>query len=155
MGCGKKSFKLLWRCHQLLSGILAKGHLPWVSHQLLMIRVIRLCTDLLAFALHLRKTSSRRPNEGAVRPVIASNRVPYLKMRSVGSHSTSGRKGCKWDVHFYVYFQYIHLFHSVDKGSCSDLSSPWQLRDWTLKLYYGVWSLVMWLNDHWTLSTVK
>ena len=27
----------------------------------------------------------------AVRPVIASNGVPYLQMRSVGSHSTSGR----------------------------------------------------------------
>jgi hypothetical protein len=25
-----------------------------------------------------------------VRPVIASNGIPYLQMRSVGSHSTSG-----------------------------------------------------------------
>ena len=24
----KKSYKLMWRCHQLLSGFLAKGHLP-------------------------------------------------------------------------------------------------------------------------------
>ena len=39
----KKSFKLVWRCHQLLSGFLAKGHLPRVSRQSrwsLMIRVI-------------------------------------------------------------------------------------------------------------------
>ena len=28
----------------------------------------------------------------AVRPVIASKAVPYLQMRSVGSHSTSGRE---------------------------------------------------------------
>ena len=28
----------------------------------------------------------------AVRSVIASNGVPYLQMRSLGSHSTSGRK---------------------------------------------------------------
>jgi hypothetical protein len=28
----------------------------------------------------------------AVRPVITSNGVPYLQMRSVGSHSTSGRE---------------------------------------------------------------
>ena len=33
MGCGQKSFKLVWRCHQLLSGFLAKGHLPRVSRQ--------------------------------------------------------------------------------------------------------------------------
>ena len=45
MGCGqnllsmepwaaaKKSFKLVWRCHQLLSGFLAKGHLPRVSRR--------------------------------------------------------------------------------------------------------------------------
>ena len=28
----------------------------------------------------------------AVRPVIAANGVPYLQMRSIGSHSTSGRE---------------------------------------------------------------
>jgi hypothetical protein len=28
--------------------------------------------------------------KGAVRPVIASNGVPFLQMRSVGSHTTSG-----------------------------------------------------------------
>ena len=28
----------------------------------------------------------------AARPVIASNGVPYLLIRSVGSHSTSGRR---------------------------------------------------------------
>ena len=35
----------------------------------------------------------RRPcDEGAVRPFIASNGVPFLQMGSVGSHSTSGRE---------------------------------------------------------------
>ena len=51
---------LVWRCQRFL----AKGHLPRVSRQSrrsLMIRVImkwswELCTDLLAFALQLRKT---------------------------------------------------------------------------------------------------
>ena len=33
MGCGQKSFKLVWRCHQLLSGFLVKGHLSRVSRQ--------------------------------------------------------------------------------------------------------------------------
>ena len=34
MGCGQKIFQLVWRCHQLLSGFIAKGHLPEcrVSH---------------------------------------------------------------------------------------------------------------------------
>ena len=52
----KKTFELVWRCHHLLSGFLAKGHLPWVSCQSrrsLMIRAIMKlsrgqCTDLLA-----------------------------------------------------------------------------------------------------------
>ena len=32
----RKRFKLVWRCHQLLSRFLAKGHLPRVSRQLLL-----------------------------------------------------------------------------------------------------------------------
>ena len=63
-GLRKKKLQLVWRCHQLLSGFLAKGHLPRVSRQSgrsLMIRVIMkwswgLCTDLLAFALQPKKT---------------------------------------------------------------------------------------------------
>ena len=90
-----------------LSRSLAKGRLPRVSRQscwLVMIRVIMkwswgLCTDLLAFALQLRKTrktSARRPSdEGSVQPVIASNRVPFLQMRSVGSQSMPGRENLK------------------------------------------------------------
>ena len=68
-----------------------------------------LCTDLLAFAKQQRKTpeiSARRPSdEGAVRPVIASNGVPFLQMRLVGPHSTSGKEkegnkeGYGWTVH--------------------------------------------------------
>ena len=33
-----------------------------------------------------------KSDEGTVRPVIASNGVPFIKIRSVGSHSTSGRE---------------------------------------------------------------
>ena len=88
-GLRQKSFKLMWRCHQLLSGFLAKGHLPRVtrqSRQSLMIRVIMklswgLCTDLVTFALQLRKTPEtsawRAFDEGAVRPVIASTGGPF------------------------------------------------------------------------------
>ena len=101
----KKSFKLAWRCHQLLSGFLATGHLSEVSHQShrsLMIREIMkwfrgLWTYLLAFTLQLRKipenSSRRQSDEGTVRPIIASNVVPYQQMKAVGSHCTSGSKG--------------------------------------------------------------
>ena len=40
MGWGKKSFKVVWRCHQVPCGFLAKGYLPRVSYRSLMIRVI-------------------------------------------------------------------------------------------------------------------
>ena len=36
------------------------------------------------------KTSARRPSD--VQTIIASNGVPFLQMRSVASHSTSGRE---------------------------------------------------------------
>ena len=40
-----------------------------------------------------QKTSARIPSdEEAVRPVIAWNGIPFLQMRSVASHSTSGRE---------------------------------------------------------------
>jgi hypothetical protein len=54
-----------------------------------------LCTNLLAFTLLLSTTPEnviRKPSMKAVQPVIASNRVPYLQMRLVGSHGISGRE---------------------------------------------------------------
>ena len=35
MGCGQKSFKLVWRCYQFLSGFLAKGHLPLLGFNII------------------------------------------------------------------------------------------------------------------------
>ena len=65
MGCGQKNFKLVWRCHQLLSRFLAKRQfVPSVAsvtsvtnnNKVIMKWSRGLCTDLLAFALRLRKT---------------------------------------------------------------------------------------------------
>ena len=85
MGCSQKSFKLVWRCHQLLSGFLAKGHLSRVSCQSRFLandkgdyEIRGLCTDFLSFALQLWKISSWRSSMKAVRPFIASNGIPCL-----------------------------------------------------------------------------
>ena len=56
----KKSFKLVWRCHQLLSGFLTKDHLPRVSHQLANDKddneiIPGLCTNFLEFTLQPRE----------------------------------------------------------------------------------------------------
>ena len=67
----KENFKLVWQCQQLLSGFLANGYLSQVSGRLLSVIMTwyrELCTDLLAFTLHLRntrKTSIRRPSVGS------------------------------------------------------------------------------------------
>ena len=104
MACGQKTFKLLWRYHQLLPGFLTNGHLPAcrVSHACqLMIEWWWYDTgDCAQVSSHLpyrwgklRETSSRRSLIKAVRPVIASNGVPSLQTRSVGSHSSQkGRR---------------------------------------------------------------
>ena len=111
------------RCQQLLSGFLAKGHLPLVSRQSrrsLMISVImKWSWGCAQISWHLpyswgkpQKTSTRRPSdEGAVRPVIASNGLPFLQMRSVGSHSTSGREkeGKKERVGYIITIMFFHV----------------------------------------------
>ena len=64
MKCGQKTLMLVWGCHQLLSEFLAKGHLPRVSRQSRLSAnvkgdnelILGLDTDLLEFALRLRKT---------------------------------------------------------------------------------------------------
>ena len=79
---------------------IAKGHLPRVSCQShlsvndrIILRWYRgLCTDLLAFALQLRKISAKKPSIKSVRTAITSNGIPSLQIRSVIYHSTSGRE---------------------------------------------------------------
>ena len=97
----KKNFQLVWLCHQLLSGFLAKGHLLRMSHQSrrsLMIRVILGAVHRSPGICLTAEENPRKPQlgdrlmKGAVRPVIASNEVPFVQMRSVRSHSTPGKE---------------------------------------------------------------
>ena len=69
--------------------------------------ILGLCTDLLAFALCLRKIPENLSrtlfDEEAVQPVITTNGASYLQMRSVELHSTSGKekegkKEIIWDL---------------------------------------------------------
>ena len=61
MDCGQKSFKLVWRCHKLLSRFLANGlflqcHVSHVCQLMSDNDIIwGLCTGYLAFALKPRK----------------------------------------------------------------------------------------------------
>jgi hypothetical protein len=83
----EKNLKLPWRCHQLLPGHLVKDPLPRVI-------IMGLAIDLLALAYIRAKlqASGRRQSIKTMRLVIASNGVPYLQVRSVGSHSVPGRE---------------------------------------------------------------
>ena len=89
---------ILWRCHKLLSGFLAKGQLPRVSRQS-MARVImalfwELCTDLLAFAFWLRKSPENLSQE-----IILSTRwfvaTHYITQMATG-HSRRDCTGWDW-----------------------------------------------------------
>jgi hypothetical protein len=40
----------------------------------------------------MKSPARRQSDEGAMRPVFTSNGVPYLQMRLVRSHSTSGKE---------------------------------------------------------------
>ena len=110
--CGRKSLMLMWRCQQLLFGFVAKGDLHQVSRQSYNDKGgwddTGGCAQISWHLPHSwgkpRKTSARRQSLKAVLPVIVSNGDPYLQMRSVGSHSTSGmeKEGKKermgWEV---------------------------------------------------------
>ena len=87
----------MWRCHQLLSGVLGNGHLPRVQRQsrlsasdkgendIIQRTLVQISWHLTYSRGTLRKTSARGPSMRAVRSVIASNGVPYLQLMSVGS----------------------------------------------------------------------
>ena len=80
----KKNVYLVWRCYRQLHRVPSQRPLtPSVAS------VTSVANDKggneMAFALWSRKTSARKSSdEGAVRPVIASNGVTFLQTKSVG-----------------------------------------------------------------------
>ena len=125
MGCGQKKLSVNVTVPPVLSGFLVKGHLSRVSRQSrrsLMIRVImKWSWGCAQISWHLpysrgkpQKTSARRPSdEGAVRPAIASNGVPFLQMRSVGTNSTSGREKEGEKESMGKWFLYHHILNDI------------------------------------------
>ena len=93
MSYGQKRFKLVWRCYQLLSGFLAKGHLPRVSRQArrsLMIRLIMkwprgLCTDL-SICFRAEENPGKSQLGDSLMKELCLNGVLFLQMTSVTSH---------------------------------------------------------------------
>ena len=80
LAAAKKKIQLLWGCDQLLSGFLAKGHLPRVSRQSIMIRAIPGAVHRSPDIRLTAEENPGNPDEGVVRPVIASNAISYLQM---------------------------------------------------------------------------
>ena len=92
--------KSVWRCHQLLSVFRANDHLSRVSRQS---ANNKRDNEIIPGDVHRSPWIYPSVEENpwkyqlgdrllkAVRPVIASNGVPCLQMRLVGSHSTSGK----------------------------------------------------------------
>ena len=71
MGCGQKSFKLVWWCHQLLSGFLTKDHLPRVSCQS--------CRSLMIPAVHGDMGCSQKNLYACMAVPPAPVRVPSIR----------------------------------------------------------------------------
>ena len=97
MGCDQKSFKLVWGCHYHLSGFLAIRNLPRVSRKLLLSANDKDDNKRSPGIYLTTEENPGNPQLGIhlvkpVRPVIASNGIPYLQLRSGGSHSRSGRE---------------------------------------------------------------
>ena len=70
MGCGQESFKLVWRCHQILCRFLVKGHFPGVDkgdNEMIPGVVHRSPVIYFIAQEKLPKTSARRPSMKAVR----------------------------------------------------------------------------------------
>ena len=89
----KKSFKIVVAVPPAPVRVLSQR--PLASH---VTRVMSVTNDWVAIiwcwgpCTVLLAVSARRPSIKAARPVISSNWVPYLQMRLVGLHRTSGRE---------------------------------------------------------------
>ena len=83
---------LVQRCYQLFPNILSNGYFPRMllqSHRIKIRWNRELWTDIVAFTLRVKKTQKKISQDTYERfsPVITSNDVPQLQMRSLRSQS--------------------------------------------------------------------
>ena len=127
MGCGQKSFKLVWGFHQL-SGFLSQGQLPRVSRQSrpsLMIRVtmkwsrgLYSLSDLLAFALQLRKTSARSLMKGLCeQSCLQWGAFPPNEVGRITQHVRKG-EGRKEGKNLQWHNKESNLLSEYDQSTC-------------------------------------
>ena len=68
MGCSQKSFKLVWRCHQLLSGFLVKSFPPSVTSVTLLFND-KGESEMIPGAVHSNKKVTIPISKFVVRPI--------------------------------------------------------------------------------------
>ena len=91
----KKIFKLAWQCHQVMSRFLTKGHLARVSCQSANCKGVN---EMIPGPMHgspgiclTAEEIPKKPQQGdSLMKGLCDQLSP--QMRSVGSHSTSGRE---------------------------------------------------------------
>ena len=127
----KKKTLLVWRCHQLLSGFLSQRPLsPSVAsvtsvandkgdNEMVLGAVNRspgICLTVEENSRKLQETSARRPSdEGIVRPVVASNGVPFLQIRLVRKGEGRNKERTRSELSSETFYHSV-IFTSV--GIC-------------------------------------
>ena len=113
----KKTFKLVRRCHQLLSGFVRKGHLPRVSRQSANDKDDNEmnrwhCKDILAFTLWQRETQKSQL-EYLMMMTAISHRLKWglLPTNEVGriAQHLKGREGSKDQHKILMLYAYMVL----------------------------------------------
>ena len=148
MGCVQKSFKLLWRCHQLVSGFLVNGHLSEFTSVTCQLMISVIMNDI--WAVHRSPGIYLKVEENSGKPQLAERRWRLCdqltpQMRSVGSHSKSlrekegmkeRRKGGSFLKIFYnIYFMWGLCW------PCFFLPQPSNYRSLTFPILLVLWTL--------------
>ena len=96
MGCGQENFKLVWRCHQLLSGFLAKGLLP------------------------------REPRQSFLSANVKGDNemIPGTVHRSPGIYLTAEKNTGKYFSLFFIYFWYTWSYKLQPKKLHASVAVP-------------------------------
>ena len=152
MDCGQKIFKLMWRCNQLLSGILANNQLSRVSRQShpstndngdneIKYGTMYRSPRFLAFTSWLRKPrkiSANRPSNEAVWPIIASNGSLTSKWRRYDRSARQGRRR-------YMFMFAMLKFCSPPKNSfhCRSFCYPFHYLFFTYAIFCDCWSWLL------------